>query len=96
MAIYDFKCNECGKNFSVKCSMHDYSSEQVCPDGHPNVSRIFCMPNVKIQSDKEAIARKYGGKKRENLMKETYANREKRKKDSNVSKRAHESNELWV
>lgn len=30
--IYPFKCNECGKEFSVVCKMNEKEAYSICPD----------------------------------------------------------------
>lgn len=96
MALYEFFCNECQKNFDVRCSMNESGKKHLCPEGHSDVKRIYSVPAIKIQTPQEAAARRYGGKKRENMMKEVREKREIRKRDSNSSDQDRQSNELWT
>ena len=95
MATYEFKCKKCGV-FEVNQPMGE-KHEATCPGcGSEKTDRVFCVPGVKVISDKDIVARRMGvPKKRLEESQRLRDERVQRKKDPS-SQMDLDSNELHV
>ncbi len=58
MATYDYRCRECGTQFSVQRAMSDVATLVHCPGGHADVARVWSAVSV---GGKAAAPRPTGG-----------------------------------
>ncbi len=96
MALYEFKCLKCDKNFDVDQPMgtKHIANCPLCKTS--NTKRIFTAPYLNIISDADLSARLVGvPKSRLDKSKELRDNRNKRKKDPQSEQDIY-SNELHL
>lgn len=46
MAVYDYRCRACGTTFEVTRSVTAPEQPVACPDGHPDVARLWSAVGI--------------------------------------------------
>ena len=46
MPIYRFICADCGARFEKQLEFDQVNSEQICPNGHKKVRKVFFSPAI--------------------------------------------------